>query len=40
MIHGALIQYLRTGDGKWFQLADDLARHVIDVDIYHTSADE
>jgi hypothetical protein len=39
VLHGALFQYLRSGDGKWFELADDLVRHVIDIDIYHTNAD-
>ena len=38
-IFGALIQYLRGGDGRWFQLMDELAKHVIDVDIYHTQED-
>ena len=34
-----MIQYFRTGDGRWLDLADPLARHVIDIDIYHTSED-
>lgn len=38
-IHGALLHYLRSGDGRWWQLADDAARHTIDIDIYHTGAD-
>jgi hypothetical protein len=36
---GALLQYLRTGDPQWWGLADPLARHVIDIDIYHTQRD-
>ncbi len=36
---GALHQYARGGDPRWFRLADELARHVMDVDIYHTDAD-
>jgi hypothetical protein len=40
LIYGTLLQYLRTGDPRWFQLADPLARHVMDIDIYHTSEDK
>jgi hypothetical protein len=36
---GFLLQYLRTGDERWMQLARPLARHVIDIDIYHTTED-
>ncbi len=39
MIQGGLAQYLRTGDCRWWQLADALARHVTDIDIYHTDRD-
>ena len=39
VIYGAIIQYLRNGDRRWFELAGDLARHVIDIDIYHTEED-
>jgi hypothetical protein len=38
-IYGALVQYLRGSDRQWFELACDLARHVIDIDIYHTKND-
>lgn len=38
-VFGALSQYLRTGDRRWFTLMADCARHVIDIDIYHTSED-
>jgi exo-rhamnogalacturonan lyase-like protein len=38
-IYGAIIQYVRSGDWRWFELARDLAHHVIDIDIYHTDAD-
>jgi hypothetical protein len=38
-IYGMLIQYLRSGDLRWFHLMRDLARHVIDIDIYHTQGD-
>jgi hypothetical protein len=39
VIKGALVQFMRTGDQAWFQLADELARHVSDIDIYHTDQD-
>lgn len=39
VIYGAIIQYLRTGDTRWFALMSDLAKHVIDIDIYHTEND-
>jgi hypothetical protein len=39
VIYGAIIQYLRNGDRGWVDLANDLARHVIDIDIYHTQED-
>src|SRR5262249_1449394 len=39
VIYGTLLQYLRTGDGRWFELADPLARHVLEIDIYHTTQD-
>ena len=39
VVYGMLLQFFRTGDPRWFTLADDLARHVIDIDIYHTNED-
>lgn len=39
VIYGAIVQYLRTSDRRWFELMADLARHVIDIDIYHTEED-
>lgn len=39
VVQGTLLQWLRTGDRRWLELADPLARHVIDVDIYHTVRD-
>jgi hypothetical protein len=39
VIYGAIVQYLRTGDARWFALMSDLAKHVIDIDIYHTQND-
>ncbi len=38
-IMGAAINFLRSGRPEWFALMSDLARHVIDIDIYHTSGD-
>jgi hypothetical protein len=39
VIYGLLIQYFRSGDSRWIDLADPLARHVVDIDIYHTTED-
>jgi hypothetical protein len=39
-INGLAIQFLRTGDVRWWTLMDDLARHVVDIDIYHTDEDK
>lgn len=38
-IYGTLLQFLRTDDARWFALCDPLARHVMDIDIYHTTKD-
>lgn len=35
-----LLLFQKTGDERWWQLADPLARHVIDIDIYHTDRDK
>jgi hypothetical protein len=39
-IAGFAAQYFRSGDERWRELMDDLARHVIDIDIYHTAEDK
>ena len=39
VIFGAIIQYVRSGDARWYELSQDLARHVIDIDMYHTCED-
>ena len=39
-IYGGLVQYARTGNLRWFDLVRDLARHVIDIDLYHTVSDK
>lgn len=40
LLLGLLLQFLRSGDARWFELARDLARHVADIDIYHTDEDK
>jgi hypothetical protein len=40
VIYGALLQYFRTGDVCWLNVFDPLARHVVDIDIYHTNQDK
>jgi hypothetical protein len=37
---GFAIHFLRTGDPRWWRLMADLARHVRDIDIYHTDEDK
>lgn len=39
LLYGTLVQWLHSSDDTWWQIAAPLARHVIDIDIYHTSAD-
>jgi hypothetical protein len=38
-IYGFARQFALSGDPRWFELMDDLARHVTDIDIYHTDND-
>lgn len=38
-VYGGILQLARTGDVTWFDLFDPLARHVSDIDIYHTQKD-
>jgi hypothetical protein len=40
LLLGTLLQWLRTGDDAWWHVADPLARHIVDIDIYHTSRDK
>jgi hypothetical protein len=40
LLHGLLVQHLSDGDARWWQLADSLARHILDIDIYHTNRDK
>jgi hypothetical protein len=37
LAHGLFLQYLRTGDRRWFQRAEQAARHHIDVDVVHAT---
>jgi YetA-like protein len=39
MVMGFILHFLRTGDRRWFDLSDALARHVVDIDVYHTQQD-
>jgi hypothetical protein len=34
------LQFLRTADPRWFRAMDELAAHVIDIDVYHTDRDK
>jgi hypothetical protein len=39
-VHGAALHFLRTGEQRWRELMTDAARHLIDIDIYHTREDK
>ena len=39
-IYGFLRQWALTQDSRWLELAQDLAKHVKDIDIYHTDLDK
>jgi hypothetical protein len=39
-IWGLGCQFFRSGDHRWWQAMDELAAHVRDIDIYHTTADK
>ena len=39
VVYGAILQWLRTSDRRWWDVAGPLARHVMDIDIYHTTRD-
>jgi exo-rhamnogalacturonan lyase-like protein len=38
-LDGTIMNYLRTGDARWWELAVPLAQHIIDIDLYHTQKD-
>jgi len=40
IIYGAIFQYLRSADKNWYIIMEDLARHVMDIDIYHVDSDK
>ena len=40
LIKGLVLQFMRTGDIRWFNLARDMGDHVTDIDIYHTDRDK
>ena len=39
-IAGFAYQYLRSGDFRWLRHMEELAAHVIDIDLYHTDQDK
>jgi hypothetical protein len=39
-VYGAGMHFLRTGEERWRELMVDAARHLIDIDIYHTNEDK
>ena len=39
-VFGFAVQFLRSGDPRWWPHCDELASHVVDVDIYHTTEDK
>jgi hypothetical protein len=39
-ILGFAAQLFRSGDRRWWELMQDLAAHVVDIDIYHTTRDK
>ena len=38
-VAGFITRFVQTGDHRWWDLADDLANHVADIDLYHTTRD-
>jgi hypothetical protein len=39
-IAGMALQFMRSGDARWWRLFTDLASHVVDIDLYHTDRDK
>lgn len=39
-VAGFAVQFLRSGDPRWLRHMEELAAHVIDIDIYHTTRDK
>jgi len=40
VVKGAIFQFMRSGSQDWFDLAKQMADHVYDIDMYHTSGDK
>ena len=40
LLHSFLIHYLLSGDPRWWELAEPLAQHVMDIDRYHAHHDK
>jgi len=40
VLDGFLRQFIVSGNRRWFDLAGPLARHIVDIDIYHTTEDK
>jgi len=38
-VYGFFREYIASGNAAWFELMDNLAHHVADIDIYHTQKD-
>lgn len=38
-VYGAFVQLARSGDVRWLRMMRELARHVADIDVYHTTLD-
>jgi hypothetical protein len=36
---GFITRFLQTADHRWWTLADDLAAHILDIDLYHSRGD-
>lgn len=39
-VAGFAYQFFRSGDARWFRHMNELAQHVVDIDIYHTTHDK
>lgn len=39
-IRGFAVQFMRSGDERWYRLMEEHAQHTIDIDIYHTQGDK
>lgn len=39
-VAGFAYQFMRSGDARWWTQGDELAAHVVDIDLYHTDEDK